>query len=82
LKGGAIMIQEKIAGMIKEVRRREGLSQAELGKAAEITQAGIARLEAGNDIPRLDLLTRLLAGAGYELRLVASKKSAQIETTL
>lgn len=76
------MIKEKIADIIKEVRRREGLSQAELGKAADITQAGIARLEAGNEVPRLDLLTRLLAGAGYELRLVASKKAAQIEATL
>jgi transcriptional regulator with XRE-family HTH domain len=77
-----IQIQEKCAVMIRELRRREGLTQAALGKLADITQPNIVRLEAGENVPSLDILVRLMAGCGYELRIVASKKSAQIETTL
>jgi len=73
---------QKIAAIIREIRRREGLTQQQLGDAADVRQEGIARMEGGEYLQNLDILNRIVTGAGYELRIVASKKSAQIETTL
>jgi len=39
-------------------------------------------MESGEYLQNIDVLNRVLAGAGYELRIVAAKKAAQIETTL
>lgn len=57
-------IKTKIAEAVRTARIRAGLTQAELAKLAQTTQAVISRLESGMDsrIPSLSLLARI-AGA-------------------
>ena len=61
----------EIARMVCMVREKAGLSQRDLAKRAETTQAVIARLELGTDsrIPSLMLISRLLQAANAHLEL-------------
>ena len=43
------------------------MSQRELASAARVSPATIARIEKGRMEPTLDLLTRIVAAAGFEL---------------
>ena len=78
----AMTLAEKIAGLIKEARKREGLTQSAVGDASRLGQAQIAKMESGESLQNIDTLVKVLDGAGYELRLVAVKKSTCIELTL
>jgi transcriptional regulator with XRE-family HTH domain len=53
--------------LVREARRRAGLTQAELAEKAETTQSAIARLEAGRTSPSFDLVLRLLKLCGFRL---------------
>jgi transcriptional regulator with XRE-family HTH domain len=53
--------------MLKEARRREGLSQRDLAGRANVPQPVIARLESGGAIPRVDTLDKLLRECGEGL---------------
>lgn len=70
--------------MIKEIRRRENLSQAELAKKAHFTKSVIARIEtnASHTLPRPDLFKRILQAIGYETIIVARKGNKVIKTAL
>lgn len=65
----------KMAFLIKNIRLKESLSQSELAKKAKVTQSVIARLESSNSdtMPRIDLLTKILAAMGYKLILEVKK---------
>jgi transcriptional regulator with XRE-family HTH domain len=70
--------------MLKEIRIRECLSQAELAEKANVTQSVIARIETGSSrtLPRLDLFKRILQSVGYETLIVAKKKGRIIRVAL
>lgn len=53
--------------LLKEARKRAGLSQRKLAKRAETAQSVIARIEAGKTSPTAATLNHLLAAAGFEL---------------
>lgn len=53
--------------LVREARRRAGMTQAELATKAETTQSAIARLEAGRTSPSFDLVLRLLKLCGFRL---------------
>lgn len=53
--------------LLREARRRAGLSQRELAKRAGTAQSVVARIELGQTNPTLETLTRLLAAAGFDL---------------
>jgi transcriptional regulator with XRE-family HTH domain len=53
--------------LVREARRRAGLSQRELAELAGTSQPAIARLESGRSSMTLTTLTRLLAAAGFDL---------------
>ena len=55
--------------LIREARRRAGLSQAELAKRAGTTQSGIARWESGRTSPSLDDIQRLIRLCGFDLEV-------------
>lgn len=57
------------AGLLREARRRAGLSQRALAARAGTVQSVIARIESGLTDPSSTTLKRLLAGAGFELRV-------------
>lgn len=53
--------------LVREARRRSGLTQVELARLADTTQSAIARLEAGRTSPSFDLVLRLLKLCGFRL---------------
>jgi transcriptional regulator with XRE-family HTH domain len=60
------------ATLIREGRRRGGLSQAALATRSGTTQSAIARLEGGGSVPNLRRVTELVRACGFdiEVRLV------------
>jgi uncharacterized protein len=57
-----------VAGaLIRQARRRAGLSQVELGARAGVTQSVISTYESGHRQPSLPTLAGLIEAAGYEL---------------
>ncbi|MEZ4416172.1 MAG: helix-turn-helix domain-containing protein [Gemmatimonadota bacterium] len=57
------------AGLLKEARRRSGLSQRALAERAGTAQSVVARIEAGTASPRVTTLEHLLGAAGQELEI-------------
>lgn len=55
--------------LIRDARRRAGLSQAELARRASVAQPVISAYEADRREPGLRMLTRLIEAAGHELVL-------------
>lgn len=53
--------------LVREARRRAGLSQAELAAKADTTQSAIARLESGRVDPSFGLVLKLLGACGFRL---------------
>ena len=64
-------IINNVAKMIYDIRKTNGLTQAELAKKVKTTQPVIARLESGKDsrVPSLDLLMRIADATGSRLNL-------------
>lgn len=55
--------------LIREARRRAGLSQADLAARAGTAQSGIARWESGRTAPSLDDVRRLVRLCGFDLEV-------------
>jgi transcriptional regulator with XRE-family HTH domain len=55
--------------LIREARRRAGLSQAELAERAGTAQSGIARWESNATSPSLDDVRRLIRLCGLDLEV-------------
>ena len=55
--------------LIRLARRRAGLTQAELAAKARTSQAAISAYESGRRSPSVDTLLRIVAAAGYEVRM-------------
>jgi transcriptional regulator with XRE-family HTH domain len=53
--------------LVREARKRAGLTQAELAVRAATTQSAIARLESGRTSPAFEQVERLLRLCGYQL---------------
>ena len=70
-----------VGRVVREARRRVGLTQRELGRRTGVPQPSIARIEAGRTIPRVDTLERLLRGCGEGL-YVDALRAVGIDRTL
>lgn len=57
-----------LRNLVREARKRAGLTQAELGYRAGVPQSTIARIESGARIPSTDMVERLARAAGFEVR--------------
>lgn len=55
--------------LIREARRRAGLTQAELARRAGVPQSTVGRIESGARVPSTALAERLIRTAGFELRV-------------
>ena len=53
--------------LVREARKRAGLSQRELAERAGTTQSAIARLETGRTTPSFDAVLRLVRLCGFDL---------------
>jgi len=54
--------------IVREARRRAGLTQRELAARAGTSQSAIARIERGRQIPSVETLQRILRACDLELR--------------
>jgi transcriptional regulator with XRE-family HTH domain len=55
--------------LVRDIRRRGGLTQRSLATSAGVPQPTIAEIEAGRREPSMTLLGRLAEATGYELKL-------------
>lgn len=62
-------VSETAGAVIREARRRSGLSQAELARRAHVSQPVISAYENGRREPGLSMLTRLIEASGHRLNL-------------
>jgi transcriptional regulator with XRE-family HTH domain len=53
--------------IVREARRRAGLSQRELAGRVGTTQPAIARVESGDSAPSFDRILRLVRACGFDL---------------
>ena len=53
--------------VLRQARRRAGLTQRELADRAGVPQSQVARIESGAVVPRVDTLDRLLEACGEGL---------------
>lgn len=58
-----------LRSLVREARKRAGLTQAELADRACVPQSTIARIETGTRIPSSDMVERLVRAAGFEIRV-------------
>lgn len=55
--------------LVREMRKRAGLTQAELAGRTGTTQSAIARLEAGHGSPTLERLSAIAVACGLDLQV-------------
>lgn len=55
--------------LVREMRKRAGLTQRELAERLGTTQSAIARLEGNVGLPTLDRLSRIAEACGLELQV-------------
>ena len=55
--------------LIREARRRAGLTQSQLANRLGTTQSAVARMEAGALSPRFSTLRRAVEACGFEVRI-------------
>lgn len=60
---------EQIGNLIRRARKKQGLSQAELGERAGLRQASISLLESGNPAIRLDNLLSVLVALDLDMNI-------------
>jgi predicted transcriptional regulator len=60
---------------LRELRRRAGLTQKQLASRAGVSQALIARIEAGKVDPSLSTLRRILAALGEGARSITAREA-------
>jgi transcriptional regulator with XRE-family HTH domain len=60
-------VPEVPAEILRQARRRAGLTQRALAERAGTSQSVVARIELGTTSPTWETLTRLVTAAGFEL---------------
>jgi transcriptional regulator with XRE-family HTH domain len=61
------LLEMDAARVLRQARRRAGLTQRQLASLAGVPQPMVARIESGAVIPRVDTLDRLLEACGEGL---------------
>jgi transcriptional regulator with XRE-family HTH domain len=62
-----------IADIVREARRRAGLTQAALAERAGVPNSTVGRIESGARTPSVELVDRLVRAAGLELTVSLSE---------
>jgi transcriptional regulator with XRE-family HTH domain len=65
--------------LVREARRRAGLTQVELARRVGTSQPAIARYERARSLPDLATLHRIVEACGLELRLALAGPDRQRE---
>lgn len=62
--------------LVREARKRAGLTQRELAERAGTTQSAVARLESGRTRPAFDDVLRLVRLCGFDLDIMLVERDA------
>ena len=68
--------------LLREARRRAGLTQADLGRRLGISQAAVAKLESPRANPTIDTLEQALWATGHRLTLDAGARRPGVDESL
>jgi len=71
-----LYVMDTAAVLLRAARLRAGLSQAELGRRAGVTQSVVSAYESGARQPSVPTLARLVAATGLELDMRLSEPAA------
>jgi len=66
--------------LVREARKRAGLTQAELARRAGVPQSTVGRIESGARVPSTALAERLVRVAGFELRVGLGEPDSQTDS--
>lgn len=69
---------ESTGELLREARRRAGLSQSELAARAGVTQSVVSEYEADKRQPAVPTLARLVAATGHELTLGLERRDPAV----
>lgn len=58
-----------LRSLVREARKRAGLTQSALAQRAGVPQSIVSRIESGVRLPSTDLVERLVCAAGFEIRV-------------
>jgi len=64
--------------LVREARRRAGLTQAELAARAGTSQPTVAKYERGRALPDIATLSRLIEACGFELRMELASPAPEV----
>jgi transcriptional regulator with XRE-family HTH domain len=70
------------ATVIRDARRRAGLTQAELGARLGLSQAAIAKLERPGANPTVETLARAVGATGHRLELSTVERLPSVDESL
>jgi DNA-binding transcriptional regulator YiaG len=76
LRSAMLWGMDTAAAVLRDARRRAGLSQVELGRRAGVTQSVVSAYESGARQPSLPMLARLVGATGLELDIRLSEPEA------
>lgn len=68
--------------LVREARKRAGLSQWALSQRAGVAQSTVARIESGARCPSTDMVERLVRAAGFEIRVALGEPDPQTTSVL
>lgn len=66
----------QLGTIIRNARKKKGLSQTQLGELAGLRQASISAIESGKPSTRLDTLMSVLAALDLELSVTSRSKGS------
>jgi len=69
---------KQIGNIIRRARKKQGLTQSQLGDKAGLRQATVSQIESGNPSARIDTLLQLFAALDLELRVAERSKDWSI----
>ena len=73
------MVDTRSGSLLREARRKAGLSQAELARRAGVTQSVVSAYESATRQPSLPMLDRLVSATGLELQLQVRHRSSRLK---
>ena len=62
-----------ISKLVREARRRAGLTQAALAERARVPKSTVGRIESGTRIPSTEMVERLVRAAGLSVSVALSE---------
>ena len=62
-----------LSRVVREARRRAGLSQAQLAERAGVPKSTVGRIESGARVPSAEMIERLVRAAGLEVSVSLSE---------